>query len=165
MTVVTFSDNLIFGEVMMIRKCIRLRGRNQITLPGEVAGRLRLREGDFLEVVVPDEGPIQMLPARLVKMGTPEAEAAEDRAEEDIRSGQTLRFGSTDEATQYLVGRVKKRPPTLREQMEAFEREQIRRALDDAGGDRARAAELLGLQRRDLATKVKKYKLREPVGG
>lgn len=147
----------------MIRKYVRLRGRNQITLPGEVTGRLKLHEGDFLEVVLPDDGAIQMTPARLVKMGTPEAEAAEDRAEEDIQQGRTVSFGTAEEATRYLVERIRKRPRTLREQVEAFEREQIRLALDEAEGNRNRAAELLGLRLKDLTTKVKKYKLPEPA--
>lgn len=143
----------------MIRKHVRLRSRNQITLPNEVTGQLHLREGDFLEVVVSDEGAVQMAPARLVKLGTPEAEAAEDRAEQDIQAGRTRGFGSAQELTRHLVDRIRKRHASLKEQMEAFEKEQIRTTLEKTGWKPKQAAEYLGLRPRDLTQKLKRYKL------
>jgi DNA-binding NtrC family response regulator len=50
-------------------------------------------------------------------------------------------------------------PPGLREKLAALEREEIRAALRDAGGNRARAAELLGLRRTTLIGKMKRLGL------
>jgi DNA-binding NtrC family response regulator len=51
---------------------------------------------------------------------------------------------------------------TLREAVEAFEREYLQRALDKAGGHRAVAAELLGISRKSLWQKLRAYGLQAP---
>jgi two-component system response regulator AtoC len=55
--------------------------------------------------------------------------------------------------------------PSLREAVEAFERNLIARTLADAGGNQSEAARRLGTSRVTLLDKIKRYKLasREPA--
>jgi transcriptional regulator with GAF, ATPase, and Fis domain len=53
-------------------------------------------------------------------------------------------------------------PAPLRDQIDAFERERIVRALDDCNGNQTRAAELLGMSRRALIARIEDYKLPRP---
>ncbi len=47
--------------------------------------------------------------------------------------------------------------PSLREQVEAFERATIVRALSHAGGNQSKAARQLGISRETLIYKLRKY--------
>ena len=87
---------------MMLRKVVRLRGRNQFTLPGEITAALSVQEGDFFEVTMTDLGQVQLTPARLVRMGTSEAEQEDRRAEEDIRAGKFDTFESAEAFANHL---------------------------------------------------------------
>jgi DNA-binding NtrC family response regulator len=53
-------------------------------------------------------------------------------------------------------------PPPLRDQVEAFERERIREALQKSGGHQGKAAELLGIARRTLIEKLDAYGIERP---
>ncbi|MDB4937216.1 MAG: Response regulator of zinc sigma-54-dependent two-component system [Labilithrix sp.] len=53
-------------------------------------------------------------------------------------------------------------PGPLRDQLVAFERERIIRALSDCNGNQTRAAELLGMSRRALIQRIEDYKLPRP---
>ncbi len=55
--------------------------------------------------------------------------------------------------------------PTLREQVEAFERNLVSRALDVTGGNQSEAARRLGVSRVTLIDKIKKYGLSGPRRG
>ena len=49
--------------------------------------------------------------------------------------------------------------PSLKEQVEAFERGLVARALDSTGGNQSEAARRLGVSRVTLIDKLKKYNL------
>jgi len=87
------------------RKFIRVRDKNQITLPTDLVSALAIQVGDFLEAAQMADGSIQLRPTRLVTVGTPAAEREEALAKEDIRKG---RFG-TYESADDLVDALKKR--------------------------------------------------------
>jgi Nif-specific regulatory protein len=58
-------------------------------------------------------------------------------------------------------------PSTLPDEVEAIERRRIERALEEVGGVQAQAAAILGLTARQLAYRMKKYRIqqRPPEGG
>jgi ribosomal protein S12 len=76
-----------------LRKFVRVRDRNQITLP---AG-LPVRSGDFVEIVLEEDGHISMTPAVLVAAGTREAAEQESTADQDIAKGRYKTFSSAEE--------------------------------------------------------------------
>jgi ribosomal protein S12 len=76
-----------------LRKFVRVRDRNQITLP---AG-LPVRSGDFVEIVLAEDGHISMTPAVLVAAGTREAAEQEAAADQDIAMGRYKTFSSAEE--------------------------------------------------------------------
>jgi hypothetical protein len=76
-----------------LRKFVRVRDRNQITLP---AG-LPVRSGDFVEIVLAEDGRISMTPAVLVAAGTREAAEQEAAADQDIAKGRYKTFSSAEE--------------------------------------------------------------------
>ena len=54
----------------MIRKYVRLRERNQITLPAEILEGLPVKVGDFLEISRTEDNKIGVRPTELVIMNT-----------------------------------------------------------------------------------------------
>jgi len=83
---------------------IRLRGRNQFTLPDNIASELKLKEGDFLQVSVVEGGCLRMMPVRLVPVvGTPEAEEVVRRAKEDLQAGRVEVFDSTEALAERIL--------------------------------------------------------------
>jgi AbrB family looped-hinge helix DNA binding protein len=78
---------------------VRLRRRNQITLPAAIVDSLGLEEGDYLATVLAEEGVVRLRPAKLVTGGTPEAERAIRRAEADVAAGRTEQYDSVREFT------------------------------------------------------------------
>ena len=76
-----------------LRKFVRVRDRNQITLP---AG-LPVRSGDFVEIVLAEDGRISMTPAVLVAAGTREAVKQEAAADQDIATGRYRTYSSAEE--------------------------------------------------------------------
>jgi transcriptional regulator with PAS, ATPase and Fis domain len=51
---------------------------------------------------------------------------------------------------------------SLRKALETLERRMVEDALQEAGGNQSRAAEMLGLSERMLRYKLKKYRLKSP---
>jgi len=88
------------------RKFIRVREKNQITLPTDLVSALAIHVGDFLEAARMADGSIQLRPTRLVAVGTPAAEREESLAKQDIRSG---RFGTYESADELVDGLKKRR--------------------------------------------------------
>jgi DNA-binding NtrC family response regulator len=58
-----------------------------------------------------------------------------------------------------LVGSMVERGILLEEAVHEFERKFIKYALDQSGGNRSRAASLLGIHRNTLSRKLGEYKL------
>jgi len=90
-----------------MRNLTRLTSGGQVTLPKEIRSRTNMQPGDFVEVVLDGEGRIILTPKKLVDAGqayfwTEEWQAAERKADEDIRSGRVKRFSSAAEAVEYL---------------------------------------------------------------
>jgi transcriptional regulator with PAS, ATPase and Fis domain len=75
-----------------------------------------------------------------------------------VSEGQPL------EAHHLLLGEAPIQPTTssLSEQMSAFERDQIRRALETAKGNQTKAAAILGMSRRALINRLEEYGLPRP---
>jgi len=66
------------------RKFIRVRERNQITLPREIVSGTSIHVGDFLEVTRTADGLIHLRPTVLVAVDSEEALRQESLADQDI---------------------------------------------------------------------------------
>ena len=86
----------------MNRALVRLRDRNQLTLPAEVISRLGLEAGDWLELTVSNLNCVQLRPARIVTADTPEAEELERAAAENVRQKNYSTFRSPEEFDRHL---------------------------------------------------------------
>jgi AbrB family looped-hinge helix DNA binding protein len=83
---------------------VRLRERRQVTLPQEVVDELGLKLGDVMEFATTEKGTIELRPARIVTVGTPEAKQEEAVARQNIRQGRDSVVTNVDE----FVDRVRK---------------------------------------------------------
>jgi AbrB family looped-hinge helix DNA binding protein len=88
----------------MRRKLVRVRERNQITLPAEVSEALHLQPGDYVEFLPTPKG-IEVRRARIATAGTPEAEEGERRALEEVAAGRFQTFDTAAEMVQHLKRR------------------------------------------------------------
>jgi len=70
---------------MKNRAFLRLRDRNQVTLPMDVVSRFGIQVGDWIELTFSDSNSVQLRPAQIVAAGTPEAERREKDAAENMR--------------------------------------------------------------------------------
>jgi len=86
----------------MNRALVRLRDRNQLTLPAEVISRLGLEAGDWLELTVSNLNCVQLRPARIVTADTPEAQELEQAAAENVRQKNYSTFRSPEEFDRHL---------------------------------------------------------------
>lgn len=86
-------------------KLVRLRGKNQITLPESVISALELEEGDYLAAVTGEDGTVRLRPARLDVAGTSGAEKAIQRAKGDIAAGRTEQFDSIQDLTSDMLAK------------------------------------------------------------
>jgi antitoxin component of MazEF toxin-antitoxin module len=86
----------------MNRALVRLRNRNQITLPSAVLSGLGLEAGDWLELTVSNSNCVQLRPARIVTADTPEAEQLEHAAAENVRRKNYSTFRSSEEFDRHL---------------------------------------------------------------
>ena len=95
-----------------IRTKARLGAKRQLTIPRKAAERLRLRAGDVLEVRVEDDRmelvPMALVPRDQMWFWTPEWQAREREADEDIRAGRAKSFRSADELIRSLRGSRKR---------------------------------------------------------
>jgi len=76
--------------------------QGQITLPAAIRRALQIEEGDYIEVSIVNDSMI-LTPKRLIDKSqayfwTPEWQAAEDEADEDIAAGRIYKFGDADSA-------------------------------------------------------------------
>ena len=86
---------------------IRVRKKHQITLPAAIREAAGVYEGDFLTAEVREDRTIVLRPGRLVDADeaffyTPEWQAAEREADEDIRLGRVYHFDNAEEAIDFL---------------------------------------------------------------
>ncbi len=92
------------------RKFVRVRERNQITLPAEILEGLPIQVGDFLDVRTA-HGIILLRPTRLVAVNTPAAKREEDVADREIREGRYNTFRGAEDAADALKRRRKRKAP------------------------------------------------------
>ena len=94
---------------------VRLGAKRQLTLPRKALNKLRLREGDYLELRLADDRielvPLAMVPRDQLWFWTPEWQAKEREADEDIRGGRIETFRSADQLIRNLR-RARKRSAT-----------------------------------------------------
>jgi bifunctional DNA-binding transcriptional regulator/antitoxin component of YhaV-PrlF toxin-antitoxin module len=82
----------------MNRYVVRLRGRNQITLPAEVVRRLKIEPESLLEVTLtPDGDHVELRHAEVVRAGTLHAQQELQRSKDDIKEGRFSTFASVEE--------------------------------------------------------------------
>jgi AbrB family looped-hinge helix DNA binding protein len=76
----------------MTKKYVRIRERNQITLPAEIIEGLPISVGDFLEITRTENNSIQLRPTALIIMQTDQAKKAEELAlkESAMQEAQTI---------------------------------------------------------------------------
>ena len=88
-----------------------LRGKGQLTLPSAARRALRLEEGDPIEVEIVEDGillrPQKLIDASQAWYWTPEWQAGEREADEDIAAGRTEFFESGEAFLEALRQRSK----------------------------------------------------------
>jgi len=81
---------------------IRVGAKRQLTIPREALEKLRLREGDFVELRVHDHKleliPLAMIPRDQLWFWTPEWQEKEKEADEDLAAGRAKKYGSARKA-------------------------------------------------------------------
>lgn len=95
----------------MTPKIVRVRARNQITLPADILQGTPLQVGDYLKVKRLASGAIELMPIRLVTMGSAEAAQQEKRAIQNVREGKYRTYDTVEEFT----GAIRKRRRARRE--------------------------------------------------
>lgn len=93
---------------------IQVRKKAQLTLPQSVRQKLNIEEGDFLNVQVRN-GEIVLRVKKLVDkeqawFWTDRWQQGEQKADEDIRTGNVQRFPGAEDAISFLHKRSKKNP-------------------------------------------------------
>jgi bifunctional DNA-binding transcriptional regulator/antitoxin component of YhaV-PrlF toxin-antitoxin module len=79
---------------------VRLRERNQLTLPAEIAEELAVEPGSLLELVLERDGDgvhVELRHAQVVRANTHQAKLSEQRARKDIQEGRFSTFANPDE--------------------------------------------------------------------
>jgi two-component system response regulator AtoC len=76
-----------------------------------------------------------------------------------IITSRELPFGDDGEEEREDAGEISAERSFFKKSVAQFERDLIMKALRDAGGNRSKAAEMLGIYRRLLYAKIKEYKL------
>ncbi len=86
----------------MERALVRLRNRNQITLPAEIVSKLGMEAGEWLELTVANSNCVLLRPARIVTADTAEAAQLERAAAENVRRKNYSTFQSSEEFDRHL---------------------------------------------------------------
>jgi AbrB family looped-hinge helix DNA binding protein len=86
---------------------IKVRKKHQITLPAAIREAAGVYEGDLLTAEVREDHTIVLRPSQPVDADeaffyTPEWQADEREADEDIRLGRVYRFDNAEEAIDFL---------------------------------------------------------------
>jgi bifunctional DNA-binding transcriptional regulator/antitoxin component of YhaV-PrlF toxin-antitoxin module len=97
---------------VMKRKFIRMRERNQITLPQEIISAMAIGAGDFFEVILMEDNSIHLKRTLLItSVNSAEARIQEVLADKDIADEKYETFDSADE----LMERVAEKREDKRE--------------------------------------------------
>jgi len=103
---------------------VRLRERNQLTLPAEVADKLGVGPGSLLELILEtdDEGTqVELRRAEVVRAGTREARRSEQRARKDIREGRFVTYANSEELAVHMKQTRDEEAKRLRAQIEEMQ--------------------------------------------
>jgi bifunctional DNA-binding transcriptional regulator/antitoxin component of YhaV-PrlF toxin-antitoxin module len=84
------------------RQLVRLRDRNQITLPARVVDNFHLKPDDYLEFLWTPEGKLQLQPATIAAKGSREAAEGEERARQQLAAGDLPVLKTAEEFREYL---------------------------------------------------------------
>src|SRR6266571_1466919 len=99
----------------MVRRTTTVRSKGQITLPAGIRKAAHLEEGDPIEVEIVEEGillrPRKVIDATQAWFWTPEWQAREREADEDLAAGRFERFESGEEFLAALEARAKRPRP------------------------------------------------------
>lgn len=90
------------------RKFVRVREKNQITLPAEILADLPVTVGDFLEVNRTERG-LELRPTRLVTVGTPAAEREHRAAERQAPDSKSPGVMKEADLEDILTEKLKKK--------------------------------------------------------
>lgn len=109
----------------MIRELVRLRDRNQITLPAEIAEHLSVEPGALLELILePEHDYLELRRAEVVRAGTPQAKREEKWAKADIKAGRFKTFANSEEFARDLQkSRDESRAREQQERIEILEQQ------------------------------------------
>jgi bifunctional DNA-binding transcriptional regulator/antitoxin component of YhaV-PrlF toxin-antitoxin module len=105
---------------------VRLRERNQLTLPSEIADQLKVEPGSLLELIFEtgDEGPrVELRHAEVVRAGTRAAKQSEERAKKDIREGRFTTYANTAELAEHMKQKREDEAKDLRAQLEEMQQQ------------------------------------------
>lgn len=98
--------NMTESRDTMSGKSVRLRGKNQVTIPTDVVEQLDLKEGEQFEVSV-ENGHIVLIPVITIEKDqawfwTEEWQKGEREADGDIKADRVKSFKNAEEAIKWL---------------------------------------------------------------
>ena len=107
------------ADQIVSRKFIRVRERNQITLPATILAGLPIHPGDFLELYRTADGVIHIKPTVLVAVDSPEAFQQEQLADQEIDQKKYGTFATASELVDHLKSRRKRKTKVAAQTKEA----------------------------------------------
>jgi bifunctional DNA-binding transcriptional regulator/antitoxin component of YhaV-PrlF toxin-antitoxin module len=105
---------------------VRLRERNQLTLPSEFADKLKVKPGSLLELIIEadkEDVHIELRHAEVVRAGTGAAKRSEERAKKDIREGRFTTYANTAELAEHMKQTRENEAKELRAQLEEMQQQ------------------------------------------
>jgi bifunctional DNA-binding transcriptional regulator/antitoxin component of YhaV-PrlF toxin-antitoxin module len=103
------------AKARLVKKIVRVRDKNQITLPSIVIAGMPIRPGDFVELTRTATGVLEIRPVSLIPLAnSPEADASIAEAERDMAKGNYQTFSGGRQYADALKNRKKKREKVAR---------------------------------------------------
>lgn len=103
---------------------VRLRERNQLTLPAEYAEKLGVEPGSLLELILGmelDGVHVEVRHAKVVRANTRQAKVSEQRARKEIQEGRFSTFANPDELALHMKQTRDAEAEQLRAQVEELQ--------------------------------------------